>query len=101
METKEELLPNKCSYVFKSDSSKVCNKPCMNSMCQYHTKISYNFKMIEETEMILMAIAVKGDLDLHLYTMPKLRAFAKFNKIKGFSKLKKQDLLTLIQQSLS
>ena len=99
METKEDLLPNKCSYVFKSDSSKVCNKPCMNSMCQYHTKISYNFKMIEEIEMRLMEKYVpEYDLDLHSYTVANLRSFAKYKKIKGYSTLEKKDLVILIQK---
>ena len=92
---KYQLLPNKCSYIFKSNSSKVCNKLCMNSMCQYHIKISSNSNISEEAMSSVLLT------DLHLYTMSKLRAFAKFNKIKGYSKLKKQDLLTLIQQSLS
>ena len=90
---KYQLLPNKCSYVFKSNASKVCNKPCMNSMCQYHIKISSNSNISEE-EMTLMA----SETDLYLYSVAKLRAFAKYNKIKGYSTLKKQDLVTLIQE---
>ena len=91
-----QLLPNKCIYVFKSNASKICNKPCMNSMCQHHTKITTNSTISSET---LSAITV--ETNLQLYTVSKLRALAKHKKLKGYSTLKKQELILLLQQSMS
>ena len=92
---KYQLLSNKCSYIFKNSPSRVCNRLCINNMCQYHIKITANSNVSDEA---LKTMA--SEKEFHLYTISKLRAFAKYNKIKGYSKLKKQDLLALIQQSM-
>jgi hypothetical protein len=93
---KYQLLPNKCVYVFKSNTSKRCNKPCMNSMCQYHTKISANSNISPE---VLGSITLTTDMQL--YTVSKLRALARHKKLKGYSTLKKQELILQLQQSMS
>ena len=94
--TKFQLLPNRCNYVFKNNASHICNKPCMNSMCQHHIKISTNSNISTEN-----LSAITTETNMHLYTVAKLRAFAKYKKLKGYSTLKKSDLLILLQQSLS
>ena len=94
--TRYQLLPNKCTYVFKNNVSNKCNKPCMNSMCQHHTKIIANSNISTEA---LSAITL--ETNLRLYTVTKLRALAKHKKLKGYSMLKKQALINLLQQSMT
>jgi len=89
---KHQLLPNKCTYIFKNNK-KVCNKSCMHEMCPYHTKITTT--SVEELNNIT------SDSNLHVYTVVKLKSLAKYKKIKGYSTLKKSELILLIQQSMS
>jgi len=37
-------MPNKCNYIFNSgkNKGKICDKPCINTYCQSHTKIMKN-----------------------------------------------------------
>jgi len=91
-----QLLPNKCTYVFKNNTNKVCNKQCMNGMCLQHTKISANSNISHES-----LASITCDTNMHLYTLPKLRALAKYKKLKCYTKLKKPELIALLQQSIS
>lgn len=93
--TKYQLLPHKCTYVFKSNSSKVCNKSCMNTMCQYHTKILSGSAISEE-----QMASLQPDTNLLVYNVAVLRSIAKFYNIKKYSTLKKTELVALIQQSI-
>lgn len=90
-----QLLPNKCTYAFKNNTNKTCNKPCMHNMCLHHTKISANSSISTKDLAVITSVT-----ELHLYTVVKLRALAKHKKLKGYSMLKKQALVTLLEQSI-
>ena len=80
-------LNNKCNWEFKSGKKKntCCNKPCYYKQCTNHlnklTVIDYESK----------------DKDyLNKLTIPFLKNIIKFKKIKGYSKMKKKELIDLI-----
>jgi hypothetical protein len=64
-------------------------------MCLHHTKISANSSISTKDLAVITSVT-----ELHLYTVVKLRALAKHKKLKGYSMLKKQALVTLLEQSI-
>lgn len=83
---------NTCNYIFKSGKKKdmLCGKPCYSKKCSAHTKIEIpdNFNNITcET--------------LDKYTITQLKNICKITNIKGYSKLRKSELLELIKKDLN
>jgi hypothetical protein len=81
---------NKCTYIFKSGKSKgeMCGKQCYREKCHLHYKPQQNsldYSKIERTSEAL-----------NKYNMTNLRSIAKYYKLKGISKLKKNDLINTI-----
>lgn len=78
---------NFCSYVFKSGKNKnqACGKRCFREMCNQHYKPKIHLADIELSRDELIK-----------FTMTELKKLAKFHKIKGFSTLKKNDLINLL-----
>ena len=76
--------PHKCEYCFKTGKKKgeTCNKSCLHKYCDQHMKYNKNNKSLKN------------------YTMIELKNICRDNKIKGFSKLKKLDLINLIKKNL-
>lgn len=80
-------LKHKCDWKFKTGKKKnlYCNKPCYYKQCQNHIVkqniIDYNSK---------------DEQYLNGLTIPMLKEIIKFKKLKGYSKMKKKQLIDLI-----
>lgn len=81
---------NSCNYVFKTGKNKGerCNKKCYRDKCHHH--FSKNNTDFEVNKI------PRCENKLILYTVPQLRSIAKYYKLKGYSKLKKNDLIKKI-----
>lgn len=78
---------NNCNYIFKSGKNKgcACNKQCYREKCPQHFKSVLDFDAIEKTTGTLKK-----------YTVAELKKMGKHFKLKGYSKLKKNDLINKI-----
>lgn len=78
---------NHCSHVFKTGKNKgtACGKKCFREKCHQHHKTEIDHSTVERTEE-----------SLRKFNVPELKKIAKHHKIKGFSKLKKNDLINKI-----
>lgn len=80
---------NECNYVFKSGKNKgnACGKQCYREKCHQHfakSKVKSDFDASK---------VEKREATLKKYSLTQLRQIAKFHKKKGYSKLKKNDLI--------
>lgn len=78
---------NHCSHVFKTGKNKgtVCGKKCFREKCHQHHKTEKDYSTVERTEE-----------SLRKFNVHELKKIAKHHKIKGFSKLKKNELINKI-----
>lgn len=81
-----------CNYVYKSGKKKglVCGKRSLEEKCNFHSKITANVdpnSICEDT--------------LNKYTNCQLKRLCKLMKLKGYSKLRKSELLELIKNDLN
>lgn len=81
-----------CNYVYKSGKKKdmVCGKPCYNEKCNSHIKksdpIGFDDITIET---------------LNKYNVSQLKNICKIIKLKGYSKMRKAELLQYIKKDLN
>ena len=89
---KYTLKQHTCQYTFISGKYKghLCNKQCSFNYCPEHLTIIENNNA--EYELTLEKIKK--------YTVIKLKNICKKNKLKGFSRLKKQELINYINKEL-
>ncbi len=83
---------NNCQHQFKSGKRKgqLCSKYCIYKFCPQHSIVKSNIKSIESVNMETLT----------KYTLVQLRQLCKLIKLKGYSKLKKQQLIDLIEKDL-
>ena len=90
-------IKKKCIYIFKSGIKKdlACNKFCcwMGEYCKNHQKIMDKRKLKEKEKNNKKN---NGD-DISKMNVKQLKSFCKSNHIKGYSKLRKAELLELIK----
>jgi len=86
------LKQHTCKYVFVSGKYKghICNKQCSLNYCPEHLTIIENNN--SEYELTLETIKK--------YTVLKLKNICRKHKLKGFSRLKKQELINYINKEL-
>jgi hypothetical protein len=79
-----------CDYIFKTGKNKgeCCNKKCYKDKCHIHYP-----KTVNDFEPNKVS---RDPNELLKYTVYQLRCIAKYYKLKGYSKLKKNDLIKKI-----
>ncbi len=92
---------NKCSYLYKSgkNKGKPCDAICYWKHCHKHLKCLDTTLTTKKPAVDLDSINIKtiGTDELKKMTVVNLRKLAKINKKKNFSKLKKNDLILLLE----
>ena len=112
-----EMLMEKCTYVFKSGKRKnqPCNKQCNGKYCNGHLKIIEKQKEKEkkkeelkentiiDNSNIFDAFGHNTTNPLHIasLTVVKLKSAAKELKIKGYYKMRKEDLITEVLKKMN
>ena len=83
------LNNNKCDWIFKTgkNKGKKCDKSCYYNKCTTHLFKEYNY---------IFNVNNKNITYLNKLTIPQLKIICKKNNIKGFSKLKKKEIINLI-----
>tara|TARA_B100000508_G_scaffold139568_1_gene138221 strand:+ start:3798 stop:4352 length:555 start_codon:yes stop_codon:yes gene_type:complete len=75
-DNESSVITNKCSHIL--NSGRRCNKCCLNKLCKTHyLKIT----------------------DMKFKTLPELKKLAKSMKLKRYSKLRKDELIKLIEEN--
>jgi len=87
---------NICDYKFKSGKNKgeVCGRKCNRVKCHQHFSISKT--SVKNKEEIIPENIQREETALRKYTVHQLRSIAKYHKLRGYSKLKKNDLIKKI-----
>lgn len=85
---------NVCNYAFKSGKNKgvLCGRKCHREKCHQHYLLS---KTVKKDEFTPESVE-RQEGKLRNYTVSELRLVAKYHKLKGYSKLKKNDLIKKI-----
>lgn len=112
-----EMLMDKCSYVFKSGKrkNKPCNKLCNGEYCNGHFKIMEKKKVKEKEEIKENTIietqgnvnneyvtqAFVLEMPYKQLTVAMLKPIAKSHNIKGYYKMRKQDLYNEVVKKLT
>lgn len=112
-----EMLMDKCSYIFKSGKRKnnPCNKLCNGEYCNTHFKIMEKKKDKEKEEIKENTIietsgnvnneyvtqAFVLDMPYKQLTIAMLKPIAKSHNIKGYYKMRKQDLYNEVVKKLT
>jgi hypothetical protein len=86
---------NECNYPFKSGKNKgeFCGKKCHRDKCHQHYFSSKNVKKHEE---FLPENIERQEGKLRCCNVSQLRSIAKYHKLRGYCKLKKNDLIKKI-----
>lgn len=98
---KYTMMPNKCTYVFKSGKNKnlMCNKACLDKYCDYHLSVMAARDLKNQNKMKIIHKNISVD-ELFNYTVKQLIDFCKENGIKKYSRLKKKELVNLIKDKI-
>lgn len=110
-----EMLMDKCSYVFKSGKrkGKPCNKQCNGKYCNGHFKLVEKKKKKDEmkentiietqdnvnNEYVTQAFVL--EMPYNQLTVAMLKPIAKSHNIKGYYKMRKQDLYNEVVKKLT
>ena len=83
---------NSCSYKFKSGKNKglLCGRKCYRDKCNLHYSKTIQKETFQPDKVS------RNENHLQKCTLIQLRCIAKHYKLKGYSKLKKNDLIKKI-----